>query len=384
MWAESLSLEEDRVETEVWGTETVPYIPTSTHLDDIPVEDTERNLFANLKNMEFQDKTGDMINKIKMEKDYNDPKSPDKVKQFVNCLRNWDIQWALSVFFDFVKGTMWDGWWPEWTFWFKESEDITNFIGWLSMNADKLTIEHLEKQKDRLREEVNQTSGTKRKLWLTYALSRVLDHITWKRAPNLFRWSSDEAGACDANTSAIGRMAQRVKPWDILAINKSKQKAADKLLTQLVDDDMDTSHVLIVTNVDASSGEITVAHSTISKMNSRWSGVETGVSLAKYTEQFHAVAIAALQPPDNSGEELVRNVLQKNGRWYDKMAPISTAFLGDNIFGDNNKYNCVELIAQSFPDTITSSSKNWTHPSQMLQNLTPSYVTIAGKSIGWS
>jgi hypothetical protein len=63
-------------------------------------------------------------------------------------------------------------------------------------------------------------------------------------------------------------MAQSVKPGDILAVNKSEQKTGDKLLTQLVDGDTDTSHVLVVTAVDPESGTITVAHSTGSKVNS--------------------------------------------------------------------------------------------------------------------
>ncbi|MEI7562781.1 MAG: hypothetical protein WCJ39_03575 [bacterium] len=66
-------------------------------------------------------------------------------------------------------------------------------------------------------------------------------------------------------------MAQQVQPGDVLAINKSEKKAGDKLLTELADDDMDTSHVLIVTHVDADAGTITVAHSTASKLNSKGS-----------------------------------------------------------------------------------------------------------------
>lgn len=57
-------------------------------------------------------------------------------------------------------------------------------------------------------------------------------------------------------------MAQTVKPGDVLTINKSEQSRDDKLLTQLASDDLDSSHVLIVTDVDPNTGKVTVAHST--------------------------------------------------------------------------------------------------------------------------
>lgn len=66
------------------------------------------------------------------------------------------------------------------------------------------------------------------------------------------------------------------------------------------------------------------------------------------------------------------------------MAAASTALLNKNITQNNDKYNCVELIAQSFPDDTAQEMKTWTHPSQFLQHLEPKYLTMAGKSIGGS
>jgi hypothetical protein len=339
-----------------------------------------------VKDIESGQKVNELINKIDTNPELVDPQNESKVKSFTEAIKQWNYSEAITILFDFLKGVMWPSDNPESTFWFKDNKEINDFLEWLSKNVDTMSITELESQKDKLFAKIESSQWIKKKLWLTYAVSRLLDEIVYKKEPNKKRmkWSSDWWSNKTANELSIARMAQSVKPGDILAVNKSEQKTGDKLLTQLVDGDTDTSHVLVVTAVDPESGTITVAHSTGSKVNSTWSGVETEVSFSQYADQFNGLAIATLRPPTWVANTLVKNVLSKDGSWYDKFAAASTALTWSNFSNNNNNYNCVELIAQSFPNNVQNERKNRTHPSQMLKNMNPAYVTIAGKSIGGS
>ena len=233
---------------------------------------------------------------------------------------------------------MWPGSWPEWTFWFKENTEIHNFTNWLSENIDKLTLSELETQKNYINNKISNCWWIKRKIGLTYAASRLLDEIVFKKDPSKLwmRWWSDDTSNTSANKCIIAKMAQQVQPGDIIAINKSEQGTGDKLLTQISDEDLDTSHVLIITDVDPATWTIIVAHSTSSKLNSNGAWVETNISLTDYTDKFNAVSIATLRPPKWVAPTLVQNVLAKDGKWYDKLAAASTALLWSNITQRNN------------------------------------------------
>ncbi len=372
------------------------YSPIQTNTQQKKEEQNEKvvadvNLEKELENIpsntEWWQKIDNLVNAVNNDPTLKDPENKSIVQKFIDSLKSGDISWAFTSLFGFLQWVMWPWEKLESTFWFKDNKEIQDFLTRLSWNYDKMSITQLEHQKDNLINKIESTTGVKRKLWLTYALSRLLDEIVVKKDTNK-TWIMWERNGIipdkTPNQCAIARMAQQVKPGDVLAVNKSEQKMWDKLLTQLSDDDIDTSHVLIVTAVDPESGKITVAHSTQSKVNSSWKWVETNLDFADYTKQFNGIAIAALRPPEWTSEDLVKNVLSKDGKWYDEWAAASTALLWSNITKNNNKYNCVELIAQSFPDSVSVKRKNWTHPAQMLQELKPAYVTIAWKSIWWS
>lgn len=337
-------------------------------------------------NTEWWQKIDKLVNAIDNNPDLKDPENKNIIQKFIDSLKSGDIKWAFTSLFWFIKWVMLPSKDLESTFWFKDNKEIKDFLWRLAQNHDKMSITELENQKNNLLTRIESVWGIKRKLWLTYALSRLLDEIVIKRDPNK-QWMKEHSDWSiwdHINKKSIAYMAQQVKPWDILAVNKSEQKMWDKLLTQLSDDDIDTSHVLIVTSVDSESWKITIAHSTWSKVNSSWKWVEINLDLAQYTSQFNGIAIATLRPPEWVSESLVKNVLSKNGKWYDELAAASTALLWSNFSQNNDKYNCVELISQSFPDNISNKRKNRTHPSQILQELKITYVTIAWKSMWWS
>lgn len=349
-------------------------------------KDLDEKLATIESNTSLWTEVNNLVQNVTKDKNLEDPQHPNKIQSFISALQAWNISEALSIAFSFFKWVMWSGTGPEWTFWFKENKEVHAFVLWLSQNIDNLSPAELESQKKNLSDKISSCSWVKRKLGLTYALSRLLDEIVYKNddGKDWMKGWSDSSSSKSANACAIARMAQQVQPGDVLAINKSEKKAGDKLLTELADDDMDTSHVLIVTHVDPDAGTITVAHSTASKLNSKGSWVETNISFTAYADRFNALSIAALRPPEWVASSLVQNVLAKDGNWYDNLAAVSTAVSWKNLTQNNNTFNCVELIAQSFPDSVSSRWKGWTHPSEMLEAMNPVYVTIAGKSIGGS
>lgn len=351
--------------------------------EGIAEEELNKSLDNIPSSTEFWQQTDKLTQAIQEDPTLKDPEHKNVVQNFMESIKSGNYIDAFKSLFDFVKNILWPNDANDNTFWFKDNKEIQNFMIRLSKNIDHLSIVELENQQKNLINKIENTSGVKKKIGLTYALSRLLDEIVYKKHPNKswMKWHSDGSVWDHINNINIAKMAQQVKPWDILAVNKSEQKIWDKLLTRLADDDLDTSHVLIVTAVDSESGKITVAHSTWSKVNSSWKWVETNLDFAKYTNQFNGIAIAALRPPENISQDLVTNVLAKDSKWYDEWAAASTALLWSNITKNNDKYNCVELIAQSFPDSVSSKRKDWTHPSQMLQELKPTYVTVAWKSI---
>lgn len=340
-----------------------------------------------VKDIESTQKIDNLVNEINNNPELKDPENKNIVQKFINSLKTWNISDAFSSLFSYIQWVMWDSEMAtNDTVWFQDNKEIQEYMDRLITNKDNYTIQQLKDQKNILQNKIDNISWTKRKISATYALSRLLDEISEKEYPERWKKRRDWASSISdkINNSTIGKMSQHVKPGDVLAVNKSEQKMWDKLLTQFTEWDFDTSHVLIVTAVDPESGKITVAHSTGSKLNSEWSWVETNLDLAQYTNQFNGIAIATLRPPQWISETLVKNVLSKDGKWYDSWAAASTALLWNNITKNNDKYNCVELIAQSFPDNVSNKRKSWTHPSQMLQELQPTYVTIAGKSMWWS
>lgn len=331
-----------------------------------------------------------LVNDINKDPNLNDKQEKSAVTNLIEDLKSWDFNKAMSTFFDFVKKLMW----PinkEKVFRFRDSPEINNFIKELSDTVDNtadpaILVEKLQWKRDELKIQIKNINWIRKKLWLTYALSRVLDELVYALDSNKswMRWSSDSQIDKTSNELSIARMSQQVKLGDILVVNKTEQKIWDKLLTQLSDSDIDSSHVMIVTWVDGTTGEITVAHSTQSKVNSNGQWVEVNLSLSKYTEKFNGIAIASMSPPPWTADVLIKNILEKDGKWYDNKAAASSALLGSNLVSNNNQYNCVELFTQSLPDNIKNDWKDITQPSDIFKYLEPNYVTMTWKAVWWS
>jgi len=211
----------------------------------------------------------------------------------------------------------------------------------------------------------------KKKLWLAYALSHIQNRIQLHN-PAIQSLVDEKPTNQEKN---IALMAQSVQPWDIIAINKSEKKPWDNLLTDLKKWDIDSSHVMMVTKVDKAKWTVTFMHSTMDKISQPGQkGVEQEIDLTTYAQRQGKLAIAILKPPvsEDNRKEYINNVLSKDGKPYDSLSAASQWVTKTNLMNNNDKYNCVELIAESF-----IPAKKRAHPADMIQELTPKYVTIA-------
>lgn len=340
---------------------------------------------------EVKDKTdvAKLVTAIKNNKNLDDPMSPNRAQEMLEAIKSGDVSKVLKIGMAFLNDVLWDNKWKEWSSWsswFEDNKEIGEFIAKLKTEASTLSKEDLMKKKDEFLANLKWQEWTKRKIGMVFALSRVLDEICQKDPSKDRLKAIDKDGKPNpkpANELAIANMAQQVKPWDVLVVNKTEKVEADKLLTELRKDDLDASHVMIVTAVNPETGKITVAHSTTNKVNGEGRWVELDVNLSDYTNKYSGITLATMRPAeDKVAELLVKNVLAKKWAGYDQYSAASTALTGRNLFGKNNKYNCVELIAQSFPESVTADRKKRTHPSQVLENMDPVYIALAGSKAG--
>ncbi len=365
--------------------------PNTTQTEQTEKELADKELLEELENIEEPTQLWQAVDKlikgVQHDETLNDPAWWNIVDKIMESIKSWNRTDALKTAYDFLVNVFggWGGQWADF-FRFKNNKQIHDFIN--DINTNNYSLAQLESKKRVLIDSINTTSGVKKKIWMTYALSHLLDHIVYSKYPEKSRmkWSSDTPSDKTHTQCTIARMAQQVQPGDIIAVNKSEQKTGDKLLTELTTGDLDASHVIIVTGVDPERGTITIAHSTMNKISqpdTKW--VEINISLEDYANQFNGLAMVALNPPaEVDRTQLVNNVIAKNNMPYDSFAAASDWVLKTNIVANNGKYNCWELIAESFGDHVSAKMKQRSHPAQFVASLQPKYVSITGKSMGWS
>lgn len=351
----------------------------------------DEELIKQLESMEEPTQLWQAVDKlikwIQYDETLNDPAWWNIVDHIIESVKSWNRTDALKNAYDFLMNVFGGGWgkWVDF-FWFNNNKQIHEFIN--DLNTNNYSLAQLESKKQVLMDNINNTSGIKKKIWMTYALSHLLDHIVYSKYPEKSRmkWSSNNNSNKTYTQCSIARMAQQVQPWDIIALNKSEQGTWDRLLTELTTGDLDASHVVIVTGVDPQSWTITIAHSTMNRLSqpgTKW--VETNISLEHYANQFNGLAMVALNPPaEVDRKQLVENVIAKNNMPYDSFSAASEWVLKTNIASNNGKYNCAELIAESFGDHVSAKMRQRSHPAQMVASLQPKYVSLGWKSMAGS
>ena len=329
--------------------------------------------------------TEELISKIRNNDDLKDPITTNLAEKFMYAVKSWNINEIAKIAFEFIQNSLWSSDWKDSGFWFQDNKEIRDFAKRISENGSGMTIEQLQTQVEKLNGAIKSEEWVKKKIWFVYSLSRVLDQMVYKdKSKEWLRWDSEKNDKTKNNNTAnklcIARMAQQLKIGDILAVNKSEEWKWiwDKLLDWIAWNDLNTGHILIVTAVDSDSWKITVAQSTQNKVNWWWAGVEIDVDLSDYTDKFDAMTIAAMRPDQNIATQLVKNVLLKEWSKYSNKAAAAWTILWQDIFSKKDEYNCVTLIAKSFPPEVSERRKKRTNPSQILENMEPVYVTVAG------
>lgn len=312
----------------------------------------------NKENISTEDnKTFLELNKLKQEimdanqfEDFKDTK-------LQSAIEHKDIKQTLASLFDIITDSIWSQ--PEEAFWFKNIQK-SSYYHLLIETIYELSPEQLSKYTNQFQKEIDQTDKIRQKLLLTYIKSLCLDMITIKsQSPEI-------------TTTHIQRMAQHIQPGDIILINKSKKNFADKLLLKYDTTSIDVSHAILVRDVNKQTGDITINHSTWHKINGG-SWVETKVSFQDYAHQFKNLGIAVVRPPQELVPDLIQNTDNKDGKWFDYLAAIDDKVTYNH---EDNKYNCVELIAQSFPkEKVPEYWRQWTLPSDILKTFQSVYIT---------
>lgn len=318
-------------------------------------------------------KIDDILMTIQQDPRYDD-QEVDRLKTMSDQLKAGNIMGAMTDFLDFLGWVMWSSSRQPFEYFGDDIIDVSYDVS-KRIHSENPSPAQLQKQIETFAWLIDtNTKSIKRKLAYTAAMTECKNALFRKENNSDLAMQQDPA----ERMKFLGQGGM-MKPWDVLLVNKSPDKRGfgDRLLTETVQGDVNFSHSMLISRVDE-DGTVWVTHSTMKKQDGK-SGVEE-VKLSDYLKQFGKIentALAVLSPADALREKLVADVRNKIGKWYDRWAAISRGILGTNLFGSNDSYNCVELIAQHIPD---SSVRQFTHPSQFLSTklLTPTYLSIGG------
>lgn len=278
-------------------------------------------------------------------------------KKLQQAIENKNIVGTLQWVFDIIIESIGSS--PQEAFWFQHIE-YSEYYTLLQSTIHKLTIEELGQYIDHTKQEIENNNDIHQKLLLTYINSLCLNETTLRSTEKKEKLSN------------IQLMIPHIRPGDIMLINKSQKNLADNLLLQYDTTPIEVSHAILISDVNYEAEEITISHSTGNK-TTWWAGVETRVSFKDYMKQFDKLWIAVVRPPQEVVHDLIINTDKKEGKKFDYSAVIKDKVIKNK---KNDKYNCVELIAQSLPiDKIPEYRSQWTLPSDILKTFKPIYIT---------
>lgn len=278
-------------------------------------------------------------------------------KKLESAIKEKNISKTLESLFHVIIKSIWSS--PQEAFWFKniESSDSHKL---LSSTIHQLDIEQLDIYINNISQEINTLNTIHDKLLLTYIKSLCLNEKTIK------------SNTKQEKMNKMQLLAAQIQPWDIILVNKSEKNIADNLLLEYDTSSIDVSHAILIHDVNYNTWEININHSTGHK-TTWWSGVETQVPFQNYIKQFQKLGIAIVRPPHEIINELIQNTDQKEWKKFDYWAVVKDKISKNN---KNEKYNCVELIAQSLPkDKVPKYRTERTIPSDILKTFNPFYVT---------
>jgi hypothetical protein len=143
---------------------------------------------------------------------------------------------------------------------------------------------------------------------------------------------------------------------------------------------VDYTHSVLVSQNE--KWEPTIIHSTMHKESEMWAWVEE-IPLKEYLEKYQPSDILVLDQEESMKQKSINFARSKLWKWYDTKVAIAwwlgntwVSFIDSYVWNpyENDVYNCVELIAQSYSDN--EKIKRISHPNDFLDFwiFTPTYM----------
>lgn len=252
----------------------------------------------------------------------NDPTTPN-IKEL---LQRGEIMKAIEIGFNALWATIfWD---QHSQLFFSQFQEIAT-----SLQAEKLK-EKSDAELNFLREQFelhsSTASSTKRRIAYTKALSIIKDEQKSRHQPEL---KFEE------------KLAQEIEVGSVLLLNKKDAGFGGKLLQNLSDEDVDMTHVIVITQ---KWPPLRFAHSTGQKFsNPNTGGVESDISLLEYLQQYPADIIVTTPPEEKRKKALER--VKMLASQQDQLSYSNTdALLG--VIGKretgSKSFNCGSYVAE--------------------------------------
>lgn len=322
-------------------------------LQNAPKEDQEK-----IKNLVLDTNFLTEINKIKTEQWYEDPLQKEWIWELI---KKWNYFGAIKEWFRLIWALFW---WNSNNPWYEQFRETGKNITFSSMDINNL-VSHIEY----LQAEVKNTSGVKKKLHLTKILSDAKNTLMDKKNPN-------------EQLKTYDRVCKEVKAGQIILLNKKSDTSSWANLLRSFEENnpVDYTHSVLVSQNE--KWEPTIIHSTMHKESEMWAWVEE-IPLKEYLEKYQPSDILVLDQEESMKQKSINFARSKLWKWYDTKVAIAwwlgntwVSFIDSYVWNpyENDVYNCVELIAQSYSDN--EKIKRISHPNDFLDFwiFTPTYM----------
>lgn len=278
-----------------------------------------------------------------------------QVPQIKDLLEKWEFMEAVKVWLNMLWEAVFN------------SQDSQLFFQYFTsieetLQAEKIkdkTDAELDFLKQQLDLHIDTAWTTKQRLAYTKALSIIKDELKLRHNP-------------DVNFET--KIAEEIEEWSVLLLNKKDAGFGGKLLQSLSRDDVDMTHVIVITQ---KGPPIRFAHATGQKFSDRSrSGIESDVPLLEYLKQ-NPSDIVVTTPPVEQRKKAIEKVqllaLEEENLDYS----YTDAFFG--VIGrretQSKSFNCGAYVAE----VLDIKSQDWNDlavPNNRLSDrrLKPTYM----------
>ncbi len=258
----------------------------------------------------------------------SDPTMKDpETNKIAKLLKEWKILEAISEWFTLLFNSIFGDGNGNTELFFPQFEDLNKYIA--EMNLDTKSLPELENLTKEFEEKIGKADSVKRKISYTYILSAIKVATEKKQNPE---------------TNLIKITEKQLEVGSVILLNKQKAGTWWKLLQGVSKDDVDFTHVIVITEKWPPPK---FSHATEHKYwNSAQSGIETNVPLWDYLKGNYA-DIVITQPPQEAKQKLIARLpeLQKDENLQYSKTAAATGILGINDV-QKWKYNCGSYVQE--------------------------------------